>query len=311
MIETQIIRSFSDLKHIEDEWLALWKAYGATPFQHPMFGLLWWEAFRPGSIETTAFFKDGNLVALLPCYREDDSDRLLLIGMGLGDYLDALCSDDPVIQTALFNAIEGAKPPISLEDLPPSSCLARRAEPHRVCPSNSTDKPLPSRMRRSVALSQNRISRRGNWRGARSIAPLQQEQLTQFAALHIQRQNELGHSSLFDDPRATIFIIALACCADFPMRLHEASIDGAVAASIITLTQDDRLYFWLSAFASAFAYESPGKVLISHILEEARSEGFQHVFWLRGDEAYKSAWGAEPTWSYRLQIPRPDLQAGR
>lgn len=296
------IGDFAALSALAPEWRRLTKRAGSTPFQHPAFGLGWWEAFHPGKIAAAAFYRDHRLVALAPFYREEDTGRLLIIGMGLADYLDVIAEPDAETVSAVADFIDAADPPVSLEDLPPFSVLrGAEAERHMICPVSDLGRPLPASMRRSLALARNRIARRGAWDVECAQPPVPPDMLARLAAMHRARRAMLGHVSIFDDPRVVHWLARLANDADFPLRVYEARIGGAPAAFAVTLEERGNLYFWLLAMAPDFAFESPAKRLLGEVRDKAIAAGSARIFWLRGDEPYKAAWGAEPGWSYAIR----------
>ena len=59
----------------------------------------------------------------------------------------------------------------------------------------------------------------------------------------------------------------------------------------------DQAYAYLHGFDPAFGTESPGTALIGHAIRDAVASGCTNFHFLRGQEAYKYAWGAEDHWN--------------
>jgi CelD/BcsL family acetyltransferase involved in cellulose biosynthesis len=77
------------------------------------------------------------------------------------------------------------------------------------------------------------------------------------------------------------------------LRLAHLRIGGAVAAGCYAQADGgQRLMFYLIGFDPAFAAASPGSLLIGAMLDAALAEGRTEADFLRGNEAYKYAWGA-------------------
>src|SRR3954454_24861566 len=75
------------------EWTALWRRVpGATPFQSPAWLVAWWKHFGSGAPRVLTARAGEGLVGVLPIYelREPGICKLLPIGIGLSDYIDAL-----------------------------------------------------------------------------------------------------------------------------------------------------------------------------------------------------------------------------
>jgi CelD/BcsL family acetyltransferase involved in cellulose biosynthesis len=64
---------------------------------------------------------------------------------------------------------------------------------------------------------------------------------------------------------------------------------------------------YLSGFDAARARESPGAVLLGDMVEWALAAGMRELHFLRGDEEYKYAWGAED----RFNAARRLVPSGR
>jgi CelD/BcsL family acetyltransferase involved in cellulose biosynthesis len=84
------------------------------------------------------------------------------------------------------------------------------------------------------------------------------------------------------------------------VRFYVLHLAGTVAAIYYGFIHGDRAYAYLGGFDPAFAFESPGTVLLDHAIREAAREGAREFHFLRGREAYKYQWGAADRWnSYR------------
>ncbi len=90
------------------------------------------------------------------------------------------------------------------------------------------------------------------------------------------------------------------------LRLQALRIGGQLAAVFYLLLGADRVFAYLGGFDPAFAYESPGTLLFAAAIEDAIREGRREFHFLRGEEAYKYAWGAtdRPNMTLRLTPPR-------
>jgi CelD/BcsL family acetyltransferase involved in cellulose biosynthesis len=53
------------------------------------------------------------------------------------------------------------------------------------------------------------------------------------------------------------------------------------------------VFLYLSGFDASRAHESPGAILLGGLIEWALAGGRRELHFLRGDEDYKYAWGAE------------------
>ena len=93
-MSVDVLTADAALHALRPVWEALWRraAERATPFQSPAWLLPWWRAFGTGRPRVAALRGDGGrLLGLLPLYllAEGSGTKLLPIGIGVSDYLDA------------------------------------------------------------------------------------------------------------------------------------------------------------------------------------------------------------------------------
>ena len=148
-------------------------------------------------------------------------------------------------------------------------------------------------MLRNVRQARHRADRIGGWTVEVESDPL--PIWPEFIDLHQGRWSRpgapggvLGDAAVLAFHAAALPRLAMAGVA----RLYALRIGGRLAAAYYTLLQHGRLLFYLSSFDAAFAYVSPGTILLAHIVEHSIAEGLQELDFLRGNESYKYAWGA-------------------
>src|SRR5689334_9843730 len=87
------ILSDQEMRDLVPEWTALWRRVRcATPFQSPGWLLAWWKHFGTGAPRVLTARAGEGLAGVLPLYvlAEPGIRKLLPIGIGLSDYIDAL-----------------------------------------------------------------------------------------------------------------------------------------------------------------------------------------------------------------------------
>jgi len=70
------------------------------------------------------------------------------------------------------------------------------------------------------------------------------------------------------------------------VRLHELRIAGEAAAAYYGFQDKGRAYAYLSGFDPRFALESPGSLLLAHVIADSIGAGAREFHFLRGSEAY-------------------------
>jgi CelD/BcsL family acetyltransferase involved in cellulose biosynthesis len=322
-MRAELLDTEAALAALRPEWEALWRRAdarpgGTTPFQSPAWLLPWWEAFGTGQPRIAVLRGPSGLLGLLPLYRLEESGtrKLLPMGVGITDYLDALLDPEAPEGTAaaLLRAAlsrPGDDAPCDLPDLPPGAALRAAPAPEgwheegwtgEPCPVlelpgtvEALRGPVPANTLRKLRMSRHRAERAGGWSAAVAgdgeVLPLWDS----MVAMHQSRWTRRGEEGgVLADPRVLAFHrAALPRLQEAgALRLYALCIGGAVAAVFHALAAGpDRILFYLSGFDEARAFESPGTILLGHAIEEAVAEGRREIHFLRGGEAYKYAWG--------------------
>ncbi|MBD0275076.1 MAG: GNAT family N-acetyltransferase, partial [Acetobacteraceae bacterium] len=134
------------------------------------------------------------------------------------------------------------------------------------------------------------------------------ECLDALFSLHRARWNARGEpGGVLADPRVLAMHreAAPALLARGALRLQVLRLGGAATAAHYALLGGGRVFLYLSGFDAARARESPGALLLGDLVEWALEEGWRELHFLRGDEDYKYAWGAEDRFNAaRRFVPR-------
>ncbi|WP_131195441.1 GNAT family N-acetyltransferase [Lichenihabitans psoromatis] len=326
-MKATLITDGAMLEAIAPEWEALWRrGGGTTPFSSPAWLLPWWEVFKPGDLFTVAVRHDDRLVALAPLYREDGpwGRRLLPLGISVSDYSDVLIDPDhrEAAGAALLDLLQDHHPLWDLwsaEEAPPDAAVltlpwgaswTATIEPHSACPvlmlpRTVADLPaaIPARTMRKWRMAQNRIGRRA-WRIERAEPGHWRPLLDDLFGLHQQRwisRNQPGVLADADVRRFHERAVPRLLEAGL-LRLSRLSIDDRVAGAYYGFDQGSRSFAYIGGFDPAFAFESPGTILLGAAIEAATHRGASEFHFLRGQELYKYGWGAVDRWNQRLTM---------
>ncbi len=316
---------------LRPEWEALWRRTpSATPFQSPAWLLPWWRQFGTGLPRIAVIYEEARLSSLLPLYLlEDGGERKLLpIGVGITDYCDALIAPDApantagaLLRAALTSAGADRATACELIDLPPGSALRQTRGPAgwrmaryetEPCPvltipeaAPGLGQAIPARMFRKLRMNRHRADRAGGWRIQTATEATVSSLLDELVRLHAMRWTSLGEAGVLADPRVRAFHreAAPGLLAMGALRLQVLRIGHVIAAAIYALLAGtDRLFFYLSGFDPAFAFQSPGTILLGTMIEQAISEGRRELHFLRGKEAYKYAWGGNDRMNSAIRL---------
>ncbi len=326
-MRTTIITDAAELAALEPAWWDLFaRVPDATPFAAPAWLLPWWRTFAPGSLWVVALSEGERLTGLAPLYLEDGPHgrRLLPMGIGLTDALDILV--DPTradaVGAALGRALAEVPPGLacwSAEDALPGAAVLALATPpgwsstcapQSACPvlalSGPAREAIPPRQRRKWQMARNRAARRACLVVATTPDTVLDD-LGHLQRLHSARWRERGEPGVLADPAVGRFhALALpALLAAGLLRMTTLQLDGEVAGVYFGLQRGSGAFAYLGGFDPGFAFESPGTLLIGAAIEAAAAEGVRAFSFLRGQEAYKYAWGATDIWTHRRLLEPP------
>ena len=316
MIETARIGGATAIADLVPEWERLWQRDpAATPFQSPAWQMAWWRHFGTAEPVLLTLRCGGALVGLLPLYRlrERGCRKLLPIGIGLSDYIAGLFDPsagetagmliaaiadmdgwdecwlpDLIAEAALATAEAGRRLQCRTVEAPPCPILelpATRSGLNAVVP-RKTLRDLRQAQTRAAAVGGVTIERVGTDRLDAAMDDL--------FRLHEERWRTRGEWGVCADLRVQAFHCeaAHALLAAGMLRLYRLWIGEAVAAVYYGFTAKRAAYAYLGGFDISQPRFSPGAQIIAHAIAEAIDEGAVRVDFLRGQEAYKYAWGA-------------------
>lgn len=316
MIHTDAVTSEAGVERLVPEWRALWRRVpDATPFQSPEWLLSWWEFFGNRMPLVLTAREDGRLLALLPLYRyaEPNCRKLLPIGISLSDYLDVLAdANHPgLIKALLGSLVETADwdecyiPDLSRGAVLLTACfpaqLIERRKPGEACPvlilpdqATGLRGAVPRKTLRDLRQARRRASVVGAVDVIRGDADTVSCLMQDFFRLHESRWEPIaGHGACADPVVREFHLTASRRMLDAGMlRLYVLRLGNTTAAAYYGFAAKGAAYAYLSGFDPQFAHLSPGTQIVAHAIEEAVREGAREFHFLRGNEAYKYAWGA-------------------
>ena len=327
-LHVQEITTAEGLVALAPEWTRFWQlAPGATPFQAPSWLLPWWRHFGQRELVTLCAFEGNRLAGLLPLYiyEEPPERKLLPVGIGNSDWLDAIClpGRESEVAGALLAAIARRAERFDicdLQPLPPESPLLEAAADgladERIalepCPvlrlaGDGIEAILPTRRRRELRYYRRRAETAGRLRFEIAQPASLSELLDAFCALHAARWARQGLPGVLADEAVHAFHAAAApaLMAQGVLRLHALRLDERIVAVLYGLLAKGRFHFYLSGFDPDLGGLGVGTLVIRHAMEQAAREGAREFDFLRGREAYKYRWGASDRPSYgRRLCPR-------
>jgi CelD/BcsL family acetyltransferase involved in cellulose biosynthesis len=299
---------------LEDEAWALWRSDPrATPFQSPAWLNAWAEHL--GGRDMFVAQVPGRALLPLFLWNDDGVRKLVPAGAGQSDYCDMI--GDPDAVPALLDAIAAA--PIAwdalvLPDLrrgspllasPPHGWTADD-EPHETCPVLVLPPALSKSQRRKVTHDRHRAGNLGGVTVALATHDGIPEALDALFALHAARWAAAGDSGVLADSRVQVFLrdAAAGLATAGLLRMAVVRHHDRIVAVLLGFRDAERFHSYINGVDMTVPGQSFGTLAFACMIEAAVSEGAREFHFLRGEEAYKYSWGAQPVRTIRRTMLR-------
>lgn len=310
-----------------ERW-TLWRADPrATPFQSPAWLDAWWDALGGGERRDVSVRDGDRVVAALPMAVRDDgaARRLMPVGAGESDYCDALvdptaAADAPALLMAALLATAEDCDEVLLPDLRtgspllgvvPDDWIAEDALsetcPVLMLPEKGPLLPaLTKSQRRKVVHDRHRAEYAGGAIEAIVRDADIDEALDALFALHAARWATVGQAGVLADPRVQALhrAAAPALSAAGLLRLVTVRFGRRFVAVLLGFADGSRGYSYINGTANDVPGQSFGSMAFATLIERAVTDGAREFHFLRGEEAYKYQWGAQPTHTIRRTLRR-------
>jgi len=329
MLETLVLDDARDFAALEEEWEDLYRNSPlATPFQSWAWLYSWWESYGEGYELRLITVRDGDLlVGIIPLVleRRGGFGRLLFVGTGLTDYLDALAREgweDAVSEAGMWvlgqiNSWQVA----DLQQLRPEAAawsIFRRWNGPRThvwqdgCPIVDV-KPwdeLVAALSRNYRSTARRALRRAEADGVYCEVAGQdgvEQAARRLVVLHREawQKRDIGPEHL--TRRFESHIVAAAC------RMTDRGLGGitefwrdgeVIISNFWVLGRDSVGTYVLGASREALRRYQWNSLYIRDAMNIARGRNNTHLDLLRGEEPYKLRWSSRTVPNYRLILGR-------
>jgi len=131
------------------------------------------------------------------------------------------------------------------------------------------------------------------------------ETVEQMAGFHQAIRTSKGQRGSFAESSMVDFHreVALRFAEKGRLRLHRLDVDGTMAAAISCFRHDDTVSFYTTGYDASLSTYGPGRRIMAVSIRSAIDEGARRFDFLRGDETYKSSWGAVDAFDDRIRMP--------
>lgn len=318
-MRSEVLETVEALREIQPQWRDLVdRMPGATPFQHPAWLLTWWKHFGGGALGAIAIFDHTQLCGFVPCFlHEWNSHRqLTLIGSGVTDYLEPPILVDAAeeIGTRLASLPEWQV--IDWQDLNAETPLANlpsvQIRPDTPCMElllPGTFEDFVDRLGKDLRRNCRRYAEKARREGAVSFHVSHEarpELLDALVTLHARRWEQRGEAGMIAVNRSEAFLrnVAVEFAREDMLRIFSLKLDDRIVAVILGFLYRKRLFGYMSAFDPQQQHIGFGRLLMFEALRHCFEQNYTAWNFLRGEEAYKFAWGASVIPKVRLYKSR-------
>jgi CelD/BcsL family acetyltransferase involved in cellulose biosynthesis len=336
-MEVVEVTDSAGLAALEPQWRDLLaQSVDPTPFQSFEWQETWWRHLGSGRLWVLVARDNGVMVGLMPLhitrYRGTPLRQVRFLGAPLSDFQQILAAAgrEEAVRDAFMARLlhhgdhwdlcdfadQRAGTSLTTGEMPKG--LRRLLVHHRVCPYIELDtswdvfvKRLSKNMRANVGRRRRQVQKQFRAEFDVATAETLPTAMEELYLVHNARWRRRGTSGAFAGARKQAFHheVAQRFLARGWLRLHRLRLDGVTRAAFYCFQLGPRVYYYLSGFDVAFGKYSIGNVLMAQAIERAIGDGAREFDFLRGDETYKLAWGAEERRTLRLILGREALRS--
>jgi CelD/BcsL family acetyltransferase involved in cellulose biosynthesis len=309
------------------DWRRLFHAARSpSPFQSPAWLLPWCRHLGRGEV-LAVLIRDGSALVGLAAFtvaREHGARVLRPLGSGITDICDALAAAEREreIATAIVRALleHAGWDRCVWDGLPTGSPLIASAVPlvqaersEEIAPvlriggdAGRLEDAVPRAMAENLRACRKRADRIGGLSIHLASAEGCDAFLDSLFALHAARWRSGGGPGVLSHPAVQAFHRAAlpALMQAGLARVHTVMIGGYLAAAHYGLAAGATHFYYIGGFDPQLGAAGPGHLAVAHAIERALQEGAAAFHFLRGDEAYKRRWGAQPDRLVTLSFSR-------
>ena len=325
-ISRQVLQTVEEFQSLK----TMWEQNHVDPMNSFAWNFSWWNAFASsGKLRILKFERNGATIGFAPFYIDRwfglKRFRFLATGDTCTDYVDIVC-DPKYYELCAFSLAEYVREQrfdtVELE-CSKNDRLSKLMTEHldstyhfdhrEVEPTWRLALPdawpeFKANAKKSLRRKINRAERNLNSNELEltsTTAGVPVEQAFEILTdLHTKRWSSLGKKGVFANPQFEAFLRS---------AVHELSRQGKCEISIVSKSGQPigaQLYFvsreGFQLYQSGYCPESmklePGHILFTDMVKRAINRGDKHFDFLRGDEPYKSFWGAAPHSQKKLRM---------
>jgi CelD/BcsL family acetyltransferase involved in cellulose biosynthesis len=311
----EIISNADSLAAFAPEWSHFVSSQGCvTPFQLPDWLLVWWSHFGSGSLRAFVF-RDAGCIGVVPCFLHEwnGARQITLLGSGISDCLDPVLAPGREREILARLGTELAEASdwdlCDWQDLAfdsPLQSLSHAAlhvqqRQEVMCTEASLPSSFdqywrerPRHLHRNIRRYREKARESGSLDFSVATNP-QSDALDALIRLHTSRWSTRGEPGMIQANHSAAFLLDIApvFAAQDMLRVFTLRYQDDIAAVILAFAYRKVLYGYVSGFDPKYSRFSVAGILLHESLRHCCENGFKAWNFCRGDEPYKTDWGAE------------------
>lgn len=318
----EIIDSFPALLELQAEWSRFARTIATvTPFQLPEWLIAWWRHFGSGALHLLAFRVNGDIVGIVPLFLHEwkGARQFTLLGSGISDYLEPAIAPGncgEVVECLRAHlASKGDWDVCNWQDLScdtPLRSLASQLLEDTPCSeillAGTFDDYWSARsksLRQNVRRDRQKAESRGRLEFQIS-SDADAESMEALIRLHAARWQSAGEPGMIAANRSAEFLkdVSTEFARGGMLRMFTLRFDGQIAALILAFVYANRIFNYITAFDPEHEALGLGRTLLFEALRYSFENGYEAWDFLRGEEPYKTWWGAQPVCKCRVIVTR-------
>jgi CelD/BcsL family acetyltransferase involved in cellulose biosynthesis len=327
-LTVELIENFSRLAEIEPEWSAFARTItGLTPFQLPQWLLTWWKHFGNGQLRVPVFRDRDAMVGIVPCFRHQWKGlrQITLIGSGISDYLEPAI--DPQHCPAIVERLRGHLESdmdwdiCDWQDLSVQTPLSRLKSEGGFELALTPDVPCseirlegtfdqfqnnrPKNLKRNLRRYRQKAEATGNLQ-FEAVKEARPELMKALIDLHDAKWQKRGEPGMIQANGSAEFLcdVARRFASGDMLRFFTLRFRDQIAALILAFPYGRTMFGYLSAFDPEHESLGLARTLLLEAIRYCYQNGYLAWNFLRGDEPYKSWWGAQTIPKCRVRLIR-------
>lgn len=128
----------------------------------------------------------------------------------------------------------------------------------------------------------------------RALEAPTEDEIARLIQMHLEKWSAAGVIPQFADSRRTDFVrrVITTLSKSKQLRIFALYFNSEMVAYMLGFEKDGIYFDWNTSFDTRFIKYSPGKILLSKVIQYLQTSGFRRLEFMNGNEKYKDEWSS-------------------